>query len=143
MAYCSRCAIVRLRLRRIPASAEHWGPVLASVIAASWAAALWDNGPGVAQFDGMTAMLALLGRVPAALWLTGIALMPLVDVLTDRLLPRVIGVSFGLVTWTALLIEIVLREGALRPSVGGCLVGLLGCLNADIGLARRAGRVRR
>ena len=88
-------------------------------------------------------MFGLLGRVPLAVWLTAVALMPAIDVVTDLLVPRMLGVTLGLVTWTALLIETVARDGVLRPAVGGCLVGLLGCLNADIALARRVTGGRR
>ena len=140
---CLRCIRLRHRLRRIPASAEQWGRILASVVAAFWAAALWENGPGIGQLIGMKVMLALLGRVPLALWLTAVALMPAIDLVTDLLLPRMLGVTLGLVTWTALLIETVVHDGVLRPAVGGCLVGLLGCLNADIMLARRVSGTRR
>jgi len=138
MAKCYRCALIRRRLRRIPASPGHWGRFLAGVVAGVWAATLWANGPGVDQLAGMHAMISMFGRTPSAIWMTVVAVVPIVDALTNMLPLRVLGATLGLVTWTALLFEMVFQDGVLHPAIGDCMVGLLGCLNANIGLARQA-----
>jgi hypothetical protein len=143
MTDCSRCSLVRRRLRRIPASPGYWGKFLAGVIAAFWAVTLWDNAPGVDQLAGVSAVIALFGRTPSALWMGAVAAVPIVDAMTDVLPLRVLGATFGLVTWTTLLFELVVQDGVLHPAVGDCLVGLLGCLNADIGLARQTAEAHR
>jgi hypothetical protein len=137
MAGCFRCEVLRSRLRSIAASPGHWGRFLAGVIAAFWAATLWENGPGIEQLVGMGTMITLFGRTPSALWMTAVAVVPILDALTDLVPVRVLGATLGLVTWTTLLFEFVLQDGLLHPAIGDCLVGLLGCLNADIGLARQ------
>jgi hypothetical protein len=137
MAYCSRCELIRWRLRRIPDSAGDWGRFLAAVVAASWAAALWHEGHGIGELAGIGTLVSRFGRTPVALWMSAVAMVPIVDALTDLLLLRVLGATLGLVTWTSLLFEVVLQGDGLCPATGSCLVGLLGCLNADIGLARQ------
>jgi hypothetical protein len=137
MAGCFQCELLRSRLRSIPASPGHWGRFLAGVIAAFWAVTLWDNGPGIEQLVGMSTMISLFGRTALALWMTAVAVVPIVDALTNLLPLRVFGATLGLVTWTTLLFELVLQDGLLHPATGDCLVGLLGCLNADLGLARQ------
>jgi len=139
---CSRCELIRQRLRHIPASPVHWGRFLAGVVAAVWAATLWGNGPGMDQLAGIHAVVSLVGRMPLALWMTVVAVVPVVDVLTNLMPLRVFGATLGLVTWSTLLVEMVLHDGALHPAIGDCLVGLLGCLNANIGLAHQAGQGR-
>ncbi len=142
MVNCSRCDLIRRRLRRIHTTPGYWGRFLAGVVAVFWAATLWDNGPGVDQLSGMSVVILLFGRTPSALWMTVVAVVPIVDALTNLLPLRLFGVTFGLVTWTTLLFETVLRDGLLNPAVGDCLVGLLGCLNANIGLARQSSQGR-
>jgi hypothetical protein len=136
MPYRFQRDLIRLRLRGIPDSAGRWGKFLASVMAAFWAATLWNNGPGIDQMVGMDAIISLFGRHLAALWMTTVAAVPIVGLLTDILLLRVFGATLGLVTWTSLLLEMIFQDGVLRPTMGGVVVGLLGCLNADIRLAR-------
>jgi hypothetical protein len=136
MIRCFQCDVLRLRVRSIPDSPGRWGKFLSCVIAAFWAATLWHNGPGIDQIIGMDAMLGLFGRQPSALWMTAVAVVPIVGMLTDIMLLRLFGATLGLVTWSSLLLEMIFQDGVLRPTMGGCLVGLLGCLNADIRLAR-------
>jgi len=133
---CFQCDLVRLRLSAIPNAPGRWGKFLACVIAAFWAATLWNNGPGLVELAGAEAIISLFGRHLAAVWMTAVALVPLVGLATDILVLRVFGATLGLVTWTSLVLEMVFQDGVLRPTLGACLVGLLGCLNADIRLAQ-------
>jgi hypothetical protein len=143
MVNCCRCNRIRLRLRHIPDHPGQWGRLLAGVIAAFWAATLWRDGPGMDQMLGVGAIIALLGRRPAACWMTAIAILPIVDALIDFVPLRVLGATLALITWTSLLLETLFQDDALRPTIGGCLVGLLGWLNADIRLAGQVARRRR
>jgi hypothetical protein len=136
MSYCFTCDLLRLRLACIPNLPGRWGKFLACVVAASWAATLWTDGPGIAELAGVRAVIALCGLHLAALWMTMVAVVPLVGMLTGCIPLRVFGATLGLVTWPSLLLEIVVQDGVVGPTMGGCMVGLLGCLNADFQLAR-------
>jgi hypothetical protein len=140
---CPRCDRIRRRLRHIPHSSGQWGSFLAGVIAAVWAATLWNDGPGIDQMVGMGPVISLVGRRSLACWMTVVAVLPVLDALTDLVPLRVLGATLALVTWTSLLLEMLFQDGVLRPAIGDCLVGLLGCLNADIGLARWVAEGRR
>jgi hypothetical protein len=132
---CFHCQLVWLRLYSIPASAGSWGKFLSCVIAALWAATLWNNGPGIADLAGEEAVISLFGRHLAALWMTTVAIVPIIGMLSGVVALRLFGATLGLATWTSLLLEMIFQDGVLRPTMGGCLVGILGCLNADIRLA--------
>ncbi len=133
---CFHCQMIWLRLRSIPSTAGRWGKFLSAVLAASWAATLWNNGPGLSELAGEGEIIALFGRHPAAIWMTVVAVVPVAGMLSGVVALRIFAATLGLATWTSLLLEMIFQDGAMRPTMGACLVGILGCLNADLRLAR-------
>jgi hypothetical protein len=127
-----------LRLRSIPGSPGRWGKFLSCVIAGAWAATLWNNGPGLAELAGEAAIIDLFGRHAAATWMTVVALAPVVGMLSGVTTLRLFAATLGLATWTSLLLEMIFQDGTMRPTMGACLAGMLGCLNGDVRLARLA-----
>lgn len=136
MAKCLPCQLAWLRMRSIPDSAGRWGKFLSCVLAASWAATLWNGGPGISELAGEAAIIELFGRHMAALWMTIIAVVPLIGLLTNSVGLRVFSATLGLVSWSTLLLEMIFQDGSMRPTMGACVAGILGCLNADLQLAR-------
>jgi hypothetical protein len=135
MRECLYCQLTWLRLRSIPASPGRWGKFLSCVIAGAWAATLWNNGPGLAELAGEAAIIELFGRHAAATWMTAVALAPVAGMLSGLIPLRLFAATLGLATWTTLLLEMVFQDGTMRPTMGACLAGMLGCLNADVRLA--------
>jgi hypothetical protein len=133
---CFHCQLVWLRLRSVPNSAGRWGKFLSAILAASWAATLWNNGPGLAELAGEGAIITLFGRYAAATWMTAVAVAPLAGMLSGVVPLRIFAATLGLATWTSLLLEMIFQDGSMRPTMGACLAGILACLNADIRLAR-------
>jgi hypothetical protein len=125
-----------LRLRSIPGSPGRWGKFLSCVIAGAWAATLWNNGPGLAELAGEAAIIDLFGRHAAATWMTVVALAPVVGMLSGVTTLRLFAATLGLATWTSLLLEMIFQDGTMRPTMGACLAGMLGCLNGDVRLAQ-------
>jgi len=140
MTNCLQCQLLWLRLRAIVESGGRWGKFLSCVCAASWAATLWNNGPGISELAGEAEIIVLFGRSLAAAWMTAVAVVPLVGLLTNATWVRVFGATLGLVTWSSLLLEMIFQDGSMRPTMGACVVGILGCLNADVQLAREVAR---
>lgn len=138
MRNCLHCQLVWLRLCSIPASPGRWGKFLSCLIAATWATTLWGAGPGVAQIAGEDTIIALFGQHAAAAWMTVVAVMPIVGMVTDIIALRLFAATLGLTTWTSLLLEMIFQDGVFRPTLGSCVVGILACLNADMRLARLA-----
>jgi hypothetical protein len=135
MRNCLHCQLFWLRLRSIPASSGRWGKFLSCVIAAAWAATLWNHGPGLAELAGEAAIIQLFGLHAAATWMTIVAVAPLAGMLSGVIPLRLFAATLGLATWTSLLLEMVFQDGTMRPTMGACLAGMLGCLNADMRLA--------
>jgi hypothetical protein len=133
---CFHCQLIWLRLCSIPSSPGRWGKFLSAILAASWAATLWNNGPGLSELAGEGEIIALFGRHLAAVWMTVVAVAPLAGMLTGVVGLRIFAATLGLATWTSLLLEMIFQDGAMRPTMGACLAGILGCLNADIRLAQ-------
>jgi len=133
---CLHCQLVWLRLRSVPNSAGRWGTLLSVVLAASWAATLWNDGPGLAELAGESAIIELFGRRLAAAWMTVVAVAPVISIASGVIPLRIFVATLGLATWTSLLLEMIFQDGAMRPTMGACLAGILACLNADIRLAR-------
>ena len=82
MRNCLPCQLFWLRLRSIPASSGRWGKFLSSVIAAAWAATLWNHGPGLAELAGEAAIIDLFGLHAAATWMTIVAVAPIAGMLS-------------------------------------------------------------
>ena len=133
---CLHCQMLWLRLRSIPFSAGRWGKFLSAVLAASWAATLWNDGPGLSELAGEGPIIALFGRHLAAVWMTVVAAAPVAGMVSGLVPLRIFAATLGLATWTSLLLEMVFQDGSMRPTMGACLAGILGCLNADVRLAR-------
>ena len=136
MRNCLNCQLVLLRARSIPDSPGRWGKFLSAILAASWAATLWNNGPGLSELAGEDAIIELFGRHLAAVWMTAVAVAPVVGLLSGVVPLRFFAATLGLATWTTLLLEMIFQDGSMRPTMGACLVGILACLNADVRLAR-------
>jgi len=134
---CLTCQLVWMRIRQIPASPGRWGKLLSCIIAAGWAASLWDDGPSVLDRTPFLAVLVqLAGERAASVWMAIVATVPVVGMLTNIVNLRIAGATLGLATWGVLLIEIALSGYLFSPAAAGCLVGVLACLNADVRLAR-------
>jgi len=136
MRNCLHCQLIWLRIRSIPATPGRWGKFLSAVLAASWAATLWNNGPGLSELAGEAAIIAMFGRHPAALWMTAVAVAPVVGMASGVVALRICAATLGLATWTSLLLEMIFQDGSMRPTMGACMAGILACLNADVRLAR-------
>jgi hypothetical protein len=133
---CLHCQLVWLRLRSVPGTAGRWGKFLSAILAASWAATLWNNGPRLSELAGEGPIIELLGRHLAAVWMTAVAAIPIIGMASGVVAIRIFAATLGLATWSSLLLEMIFQDGSMRSTMGACLVGILGCLNADIRLAQ-------
>jgi hypothetical protein len=139
---CLPCQLIWLRLRSVPDTAGRWGKLLSAILAASWAATLWNNGPGLSELAGEGPLIELFGRHLAAVWMTAVAVVPVAGMASGVIPLRIFAATLGLATWSSLLLEMIFQDGSMRPTMGACLAGILGCLNADIRLARMTAEMR-
>lgn len=133
---CRVCRVARFRLALIPSRPGCWGVALSCIIAAFWATELWQGGAELAGSSGAQAFAGLVGVRFAAIWMTAVAVTPLIGWLTDWLAVLIVGDTIGLIAWFAIALQLLVDGSALRIAMGGCIVGVLACVNAEIYLLR-------
>lgn len=130
-------ALIWQRAKAIPTRPGSWSRLLASIMAAAWAAALWMPVTSVRSSSGTADVIAAIGIHPAALWMSAVAILPLAAYLADNLAMRVAAAVLSMTTWVTLLYFMLLHAHVYHLSAGTCLVGILACARSDWRLLSR------
>jgi len=119
------------RICAIPKEAAPWGRFLSSVLASAWSAAFWMHNIKPTSMGGTGEIIATIGDRPAAVWMTAVAVVPIIGYLCSWTPLRILGAVIGLGTWLPLMVFLILTDHIYHLSFGTCVVGALGCFRAD------------
>jgi len=136
MPRCHTCGAIRARFMSVPKDAGRFGKLLTVFISGWMALDLWRDGNQT--YEPVVVLLPhLLGQTFAAVWMTLLAIEPLIGIGSGSVRFRVVGATLALATWTVLLIQMLAHGDFFDASVGSVLLCIIATLTADIKLAHQ------
>ena len=131
------------RLASIPAYPGRWGKALACIVALWWSLGLWTHDASIHLSRAIGPPVHVFGEPSVALWMTTLGVLPIVALVLDLPLARIVGATMHMGTWAVLGVTAYQHDSFFSPALGEAIALFAAAANAEYRICVELFLVRR